>query len=115
MSSANPGAAAIKALEEAKNIRVARTVLADRAPRVPLSEVLAEYADDLAAFRVGGYRVVYVPRVAIRRTARQAPGSCGQGRAGAHWLPGATQHLIRPFLSHELLVLCDRPTSASSP
>lgn len=47
---ATAGAAAIKALEDAEDIRVARTALADRAPRVPLSEVLAEYADDLAAY-----------------------------------------------------------------
>jgi hypothetical protein len=44
------GAAAVEALEEAEDIRAARAALAECAPRVPLSEVLAEYADDLAAY-----------------------------------------------------------------
>ncbi|MGH3694521.1 MAG: hypothetical protein ACRDRX_11145 [Pseudonocardiaceae bacterium] len=47
---ATAGAAAVEALEEAEDIRAARAALVDRAPRVPLSEVLAEYADDLAAY-----------------------------------------------------------------
>jgi antitoxin (DNA-binding transcriptional repressor) of toxin-antitoxin stability system len=46
---ATAGAAAVEALEEAEDIRAARAALAGCAPRVPLSEVLAEYADDLAA------------------------------------------------------------------
>jgi antitoxin (DNA-binding transcriptional repressor) of toxin-antitoxin stability system len=50
---ATAGAAAVEALEEAEDIRAARAALADHAPRVPLSEVLAEYADDLAAARFG--------------------------------------------------------------
>jgi hypothetical protein len=48
---ATAGAAALEALEEADDIRAARTALADRTPRVPLSEVLAEYADDLTAYQ----------------------------------------------------------------
>jgi antitoxin (DNA-binding transcriptional repressor) of toxin-antitoxin stability system len=47
---ATAGAAAIEALEEAEDIRAARAALADHALRVPLSEVLTEYADDLAAY-----------------------------------------------------------------
>jgi len=47
---ATAGAAAVEALEEAEDIRAARAALAGCAPRVPLSEVLAEYADDLAAY-----------------------------------------------------------------
>ncbi len=45
---ADVATAGAAALEEAADIRAARTALADRAPRIPLSEVLAEYADDLA-------------------------------------------------------------------
>ncbi len=47
---ATAGTAAVEALEEAEDIRAARTAPADRAPRVPLCEVLAEYADDLATY-----------------------------------------------------------------
>lgn len=47
---ATAGAAAVEALEEAEDIRAARVALADGTPRVPLSDVLAEYADDLAAY-----------------------------------------------------------------
>ena len=47
---ATAGAAAVEALEEAEDIQAARAALADRTSRVPLSEVLAEYADDLAAY-----------------------------------------------------------------
>ncbi|MGH3872582.1 MAG: hypothetical protein ACRDSR_13925 [Pseudonocardiaceae bacterium] len=47
---ATAGAAAVEALEAAEDIRAARAALADRTPRVPLSEVLAEYADDVAAY-----------------------------------------------------------------
>lgn len=47
---ATAGAVAVEALEEAEDIRAARAALADRAPRVPLSEVLAEYADNLATY-----------------------------------------------------------------
>lgn len=53
---ATAGAAAVEALEEAADIRAAHAALADRAPRVPLSEVLAEYADDLAAYLKVGAR-----------------------------------------------------------
>jgi hypothetical protein len=47
---ATAGAAAVEALEEAEDIRAARAALAGGAPRVPLSEVLAEYTDDPAAY-----------------------------------------------------------------
>ncbi len=47
---ATAGAAAVEALEEAEDIRAARAALADQAPRVLLSEILAEYADDLAEY-----------------------------------------------------------------
>jgi len=47
---ATAGAAAVEALEEAEDVRAARAALADRSPRVPLAEVMAEYADDLAAY-----------------------------------------------------------------
>jgi antitoxin (DNA-binding transcriptional repressor) of toxin-antitoxin stability system len=47
---ATAGAAAVEALEEAEDVRAARAARAGCAPRVPLSEVLAEYADDLAAY-----------------------------------------------------------------
>ena len=44
------GAAAIEALEDAEDIRAARAALADPEPSIPMSEVLAAYADDLAAY-----------------------------------------------------------------
>jgi antitoxin (DNA-binding transcriptional repressor) of toxin-antitoxin stability system len=44
------GAAAVEALEDAEDIRAALAALADPAPSIPMSEILAEYADDLAAF-----------------------------------------------------------------
>lgn len=44
------GAAAVEALEEAEDVQAARAALAGCTPRVPLSEVLAEYADDLTAY-----------------------------------------------------------------
>lgn len=44
------GAAAIEALEDADDVRAARAALADPDPSVPMSEVLAAYADDLAAY-----------------------------------------------------------------
>ncbi|MGB8200135.1 MAG: hypothetical protein WCF33_10630 [Pseudonocardiaceae bacterium] len=40
----------MEAVEEAEDVRAARAALAGCAPRVPLSEVLTEYADDLAAY-----------------------------------------------------------------
>jgi len=47
---ATAGAAAVEVLEVAADIRAARAALADRAPRGPLSDMLAEYADDLTAY-----------------------------------------------------------------
>ena len=44
------GFAAVTALEDAADIRAARAALADPAPSVPLAEVLAQYADDLATY-----------------------------------------------------------------
>ena len=44
------GAAAIEALEDAEDIRAARAARADPEPDIPLEEVLAKYADDLAAY-----------------------------------------------------------------
>lgn len=44
------GAAAIEALEDADDIRTARAILADPEPGIPLDDVLAKYADDLAAY-----------------------------------------------------------------
>jgi hypothetical protein len=45
---ATAGAAAVEALEDAADIQAARAALADPAPSIPMSEILAEYADDLA-------------------------------------------------------------------
>ena len=47
---ATAGAAAVEALEEAEDIQAARAALADHTSRIPLSHVLAEYADDLAVY-----------------------------------------------------------------
>jgi hypothetical protein len=47
---ATAGAAAVEALEEAEDIRAARAALDDHSPRIPLDDVLAEYADDLATY-----------------------------------------------------------------
>jgi antitoxin (DNA-binding transcriptional repressor) of toxin-antitoxin stability system len=47
---ATAGAAAIEALEDAEDIRTARTALADPEPDIPLKEILAKYANDLAAY-----------------------------------------------------------------
>ncbi|MGH3868117.1 MAG: hypothetical protein ACRDQ4_18740 [Pseudonocardiaceae bacterium] len=47
---ATAGAAAIEALENAEDIRSARTARADLDPDIPLEDVLAVYADDLAAY-----------------------------------------------------------------
>jgi len=47
---ANTAAAAAEALEDAEDIRAALAALADPAPSIPMSEILAEYADDLAAY-----------------------------------------------------------------
>jgi hypothetical protein len=44
------GAAAVDALEDAEDLRVALTVRAEGSPTIPMAEVLAEYADDLAAY-----------------------------------------------------------------
>jgi hypothetical protein len=44
------GAAAVEALEDAEDLRVALAVRAEGGPTVPLADVLAEYADDLAAY-----------------------------------------------------------------
>ena len=43
------GAAAIEALEDADDIRAARDARNESGPTIPLSDVLATYADDLAA------------------------------------------------------------------
>ncbi|HWR48680.1 MAG TPA: hypothetical protein VN327_13870 [Pseudonocardiaceae bacterium] len=44
------GAAAIEALENAEDIRAARAARADPGPDIPLEDVLAGYADELAAY-----------------------------------------------------------------
>jgi hypothetical protein len=43
-------AAAIEALDEAEDLRVALAVLAEDEPTVPLGDILAKYADDLAVY-----------------------------------------------------------------
>ena len=43
------GAAAVEALEDADDLRAAHAGLAEPGPDVPLDDVLAKYADDLAA------------------------------------------------------------------
>jgi antitoxin (DNA-binding transcriptional repressor) of toxin-antitoxin stability system len=47
---ATAGAAAVEALEDAEDIRAARAALAEPGPNIPMSEVLAEHADDLADY-----------------------------------------------------------------
>jgi antitoxin (DNA-binding transcriptional repressor) of toxin-antitoxin stability system len=47
---ATAGAAAIEALQDAEDIRAARAAQADPSPDIPLEEVLAMYAEDLAAY-----------------------------------------------------------------
>jgi antitoxin (DNA-binding transcriptional repressor) of toxin-antitoxin stability system len=44
------GAAAVEALEDAEDIRAALAALADPGPDIPLDDLLAKYADDLAAY-----------------------------------------------------------------
>lgn len=44
------GAAAIEALEDADDLRAARAARAESGPNVSLEELLAKYADDLAAY-----------------------------------------------------------------
>jgi antitoxin (DNA-binding transcriptional repressor) of toxin-antitoxin stability system len=44
------GAAAVEALEDADDLRATRAALAEPGPNVPLDDVLAKYADDLAAY-----------------------------------------------------------------
>jgi antitoxin (DNA-binding transcriptional repressor) of toxin-antitoxin stability system len=44
------GAGAVEALETAEDIRAARASLADPEPDIPLEDVLAKYAADLAAY-----------------------------------------------------------------
>lgn len=44
------GAAAIEALEVAEDVRAARAALADPEPSIPMSDMRAAYANDLAAF-----------------------------------------------------------------
>jgi antitoxin (DNA-binding transcriptional repressor) of toxin-antitoxin stability system len=43
------GAAAIEALEDADDLRAARAARDEPGPNIPLADVLARYADDLAA------------------------------------------------------------------
>jgi antitoxin (DNA-binding transcriptional repressor) of toxin-antitoxin stability system len=47
---AGTAAAAVEALEDAEDIRAAHAALADPAPSIPMSEILTECADDLAAY-----------------------------------------------------------------
>lgn len=47
---ATAGAASIEARENAQDIRSARTARADPGSDIPLEDVLAVYADDLAAY-----------------------------------------------------------------
>jgi antitoxin (DNA-binding transcriptional repressor) of toxin-antitoxin stability system len=44
------GAAAIEALEDAADLRVARTARDEPGPNMPLADVLARYSEDLAAY-----------------------------------------------------------------
>jgi antitoxin (DNA-binding transcriptional repressor) of toxin-antitoxin stability system len=44
------GAAAVEALEDADDLRAARAARGEPGPSVPLEDVLAKYADDLAAY-----------------------------------------------------------------
>lgn len=43
------GTAAIEALADADDVRAARAALSDPEPSIPMSEIMAAYADDLAA------------------------------------------------------------------
>jgi len=43
-------AEALERAEDEADVRAARAALADPAPSIPLEQVLADYADDLAAF-----------------------------------------------------------------
>jgi hypothetical protein len=42
--------AAIEAFEDREDIRIARARLADPSPGIPMAQILAEYADDLATY-----------------------------------------------------------------
>lgn len=44
------GAAAVEALEDAEDLRVALARRAKGEPTIPMADILAEYADDLAAY-----------------------------------------------------------------
>jgi hypothetical protein len=46
-------AVAVEALENAEDVRAARAALAEPDPGIPLEDVLAKYADDLAAYPDG--------------------------------------------------------------
>lgn len=43
-------AAAVEALEDADDIRAALAALADPSPSIPMTDIMAKYADDLAAY-----------------------------------------------------------------
>lgn len=47
---ATAGTGALEALEDADDVRAARAALADPEPSIPMADVLAAYADDLAAY-----------------------------------------------------------------
>lgn len=47
---ATAGAAAVEALEDAEDLRIALARRAEGEPTIPMADILAEYADDLAAY-----------------------------------------------------------------
>lgn len=47
---ARTAAAAVEALEDADDIRAALAALADPSPSIPMTDIMAKYADDLAAY-----------------------------------------------------------------